>query len=95
MRSHLAVAIDIDANIDAAEIGGSSLISKAALAAFCPRPRSQCEPAQWHRRVVARDVQWSDGVGAAAESGAAADRARGLHADVVGSGRCMSRLGDR
>jgi len=35
MRGHLAAAIDIDANIDAAEIGGIEPDLETALAASC------------------------------------------------------------
>src|SRR5882724_744077 len=97
MRSHLAVAIDIDANIDAAEIGGIEPDLEAALAAFCRDRDLKCEPAQWHRRVRRRrDVQWSHRGGRGSRGvELRLDRARGLHADVGWVGCCMSRLGDR
>ena len=41
MRGHLAVAIDVDADVDAAEIGRIEPDLETALAALAPRPRSR------------------------------------------------------
>src|SRR6195952_2615361 len=51
MRGDLAIAIDVDANIDAAEVSGIKPDFEAALAASCRGGDLEREPVQRYRRV--------------------------------------------
>src|SRR5260370_27867754 len=71
MRGHLAAAIDIDANIDTAEIGGIEPDLETALAASRRGGDLECNPAQRHGGIGCRpDAEGSDRRGRGRRGGA-------------------------
>src|SRR6266436_488942 len=93
MRGDPAAAIDVDANIDAAEIGRIEPDLETALAASCRDGDLKREPAQWHHRIGCR--RHAQGCRGSGRGGSALrlDRARRLQACIRWAGSVAGLAG--